>query len=159
LHSRRCGGHGSFAIFGSGGMVRDGWVERGLMANSLYGHEDGVAGYNNKSNQDRLTTGQVCSRWGSCGTSGRVSLVKHLRSIMGTKIINEGFGQHQQAGHVSQDGRLFRSGSVRTRSEPIRHNPRPSEPGTGPMVRFFPRHEPWTEPWSGSAGFRFEPRF
>ena len=35
----------------------------------------------------------------------------------------------------------------------------PSEPRTGPMVRFTHRHEPRTEPWSGLAGFGFEPRF
>ena len=35
----------------------------------------------------------------------------------------------------------------------------PSEPRTGPMVQFTHRHEPWTEPWSGLAGFGFEPRF
>lgn len=32
-------------------------------------HREGVAGYNDKSNQDRPTTGQVCLSWGSCGTS------------------------------------------------------------------------------------------
>ena len=30
------------------------------------------------------------------------------------------------------------------------------EPLTGPIVWFPPRHEPWTKPWSGSAGLRFE---
>src|ERR1700685_51475 len=34
-----------------------------------------------------------------------------------------------------------------------------SEPLTGPSVQFFPGHELWTEPRSGSAAFRFEPRF
>jgi hypothetical protein len=33
------------------------------------------------------------------------------------------------------------------------------KPRTRPSVWFFPGHKPWTVPWSGSGGFRFEPRF
>ena len=33
------------------------------------------------------------------------------------------------------------------------------EPRTGPSVWFFPGHEHWTKPQSGSGGFRFEPWF
>jgi hypothetical protein len=29
----------------------------------VHGHGEEVSGYNNRSNRDRLTTGQVCSRW------------------------------------------------------------------------------------------------
>jgi hypothetical protein len=50
-----------------------------------------------------------------------------------------------------------RSGS--NQFEPVLKIAGHSGPLTGPMVRFFPRHEPWTEPRSGSAAFRFEPWF
>ena len=33
----------------------------------------------------------------------------------------------------------------------------PSKPQTGLMVQFTHSHEPWTKPWSGSAGFGFKP--
>ena len=51
----------------------------------------------------------------------------------------------------------IRSGS--NRFEPVLKITGHSEPLTGPSVRFFPGREPWTEPRSGSARFRFEPRF
>jgi hypothetical protein len=60
---------------------------------------------------------------------------------------------------VVADGRSKQSGSG---SDPFRtgsQNLFDSGPRTGPSVRFIPCPEPWTEPRSGSAGFRFEPRF
>ena len=45
---------------------------------------------------------------------------------------------------------LFRTGS---------QNLAGFRPRTGLMVQFFLSPEPWTGPWTGSAGFRFEPWF
>ena len=67
--------------------------------------------------------------------------------------------QQATEAYTVADGRFKRSGSG---SDPFRtgsQNPVGSGPRTGPLVRFFPSPEPWTEPRSGSAGFRFEPRF
>jgi len=48
---------------------------------------------------------------------------------------------------------------VRTRSERVRHNPRPYEPGTGLSVRSRVKPEPEPQNWSGPVQVRSEPWF
>jgi hypothetical protein len=69
------------------------------------------------------------------------------------------FDDQRSGNFVVADGHFERSGSG---SDPFRTgspNNVDSEPRTGPMVQFSPSPEPWTGPRSGSARFRFEPRF
>ena len=97
------------------------------------------------------------------------TLIQHVVVACGEgvgKLISKRGWSMNELGHESwwepytvADGRFKRSGSG---SDPFRtgsQNPLGSGPRTGPMVRFFPCPEPWTGPWSGSAGFRFEPQF
>ena len=44
---------------------------------------EGVAGYNNGSNQNRPTTSQTCLSWRSCGTSG--AMESREKDEMGTE--------------------------------------------------------------------------
>ena len=127
---------------------------------------------NNGSNQDRPTTSQAFSRWRLCGCERcRVEYGgSGQRRGKGRETIVRGIDKQDRVStnvwtrdHVNRvtDDYLLAYALVWSEpgSDQVLKIGGPSEPQTRPMVRFTHRHEPWTEPWSGLAGFGFEPRF
>ena len=77
-----------------------------------YGRGEGVAGYNNGSNQDRVTRSQLCLRWKLCRTSG-VTTAKYLMSM--ARRGGSGVQQHIQPKQSDDRSTLLEMEAVQNR--------------------------------------------